>query len=76
MFIILAIVFTALGAWAPIILGVDSFAIAFIGGLCGLIIALVIYLISRIYEVEKDQAEILRRLKETKNCNNENGQNS
>lgn len=62
MFIVLAVFLTALCAWAPIIFGVDSFAIAFIGGLCGLIVALSIYIIVKISEIKKDQAEILSRL--------------
>jgi len=62
MFIVLAVVLTSLCAWVPIILGVDSFAIAFIGGLCGLIVALSIYIIVKISEIKKDQAEILSRL--------------
>lgn len=53
MFIVLAVVLTALCAWAPIILGVDSYAIAFIGGLCGLITALGIYIIVKISDIKK-----------------------
>ena len=76
MFIVLGVILTALCAWVPIIFGVDSFAIAFIGGLCGLIVALGIYIAVKISEIKKDQAEILRRLENQEKDKNENGQNS
>ena len=68
MYILLGIALFALCGWLPIVFGVDSYAVAFIGGLCGLIIAFLIYLSVKNSDVRKNQEEILRRLdeKETK----------
>ncbi len=76
MFIVLAVVLTSLCAWAPIILGVDSYAIAFIGGLCGLITALGIYIIVKISDIKKGQAKILSRLENQEKGKNKDEQNS
>ena len=64
MYILLGIALFALCGWLPIVFGVSSYAVAFIGGLCGLIIAFLIYLSLKISGIGKNQEEILRRLDE------------
>lgn len=70
MYIFLTIALFIICGWVPIICGTDSYALPFIGGLCGIIIALALYISAKLSKIKENQEKILRRSDEQKDDKN------